>query len=69
MKLIRWFDVRADKFRTKKGWVKMHTIVEIRIKVIIDYRVTGSTAADITGLYTMIDRRGLGTGRFCLDSA
>ena len=31
--------------------------------------VTDSVVADINGLYAMIGRPGLGTGRFCLDSA
>ena len=69
LRFVRWFDVRADKFRTKKGWVKMHAIVEIRTWVIIDYMVTDSVVADINGLYAMIGRLGLGTDRFCLDSA
>ena len=46
LRFVRWFDVRADKFRTKKGWVKMHAIVDIRTRVIIDYRVTDSVTAD-----------------------
>ena len=44
LRFVRWFDVRADKFRTKKGWVKMHAIVDIRTRVIIDYLVTDSVA-------------------------
>ena len=69
LRFIRWFDVRADKFRTKKGWVKMHAIVDIRTRVIIDYLVTDSVTADINGLYVMLHRLGLGMGMFCLDSA
>ena len=68
-RFVRWFDVRADKFRTKKGWVKMHAIVDIRTRVIIDYLVTDSVTADINGLYVMLHRLGLGMGMFCLDSA
>ena len=69
LRFVRWFDVRADKFRTKKGWVKMHAIVDIRTRVVIDYLVTDSVAADINGLYVMLHRLGLGMGMFCLDSA
>ena len=32
LRFVRRFDVRADKFRTKKGWVKIHAIVEIRTR-------------------------------------
>ena len=67
LRLVRWFDVRADKFRTKKGWVKMHAIVDIRTRVIIDYLVTDSVTADINGLCVMLHR--LGLGMFYLDSA
>ena len=67
LRFVRWFDVRADKFRTKKGWVKLHAIVDIRTRVIIDYLVTDSVTADISGLYVMLHR--LGLGMFCLDSA
>ena len=45
----------------------MHAIVDIRTRVIIDYLVTDSVAADINGLYVMLHR--LGLGMFCLDSA
>ena len=69
LRFVRWFDVRTDKFRTKKGWVKMHAIVDIRTRVIIDYMVTDSVTADINGLYVMLHRLGLGMGMFCLDSA
>ena len=69
LRFVRWFDVRADKFRTKKGWVKMHAIVDICTRVIIDYLVTDSVVADINGLYVMLGRLGVGTGRFCPDSA
>ena len=70
LRFVRWFDIRADKFRTKKGWVKMHAIVDIRTRVIIDYLVTDSVAADINGLYVMLRRLGLGMGHvlpgFCI---
>ena len=69
LRFVRWFDVRAGKFRTKKGWVKMHAIVDIRTRVIIDCLVTDSVTADISGLYVMVHRLGLGLGMFCLDSA
>ncbi len=68
-RFVRWFDVRADKFRTKKGRARMHAIVDIRIRVIIDYLVTDSVTADINGLYVMVHRLGLGMDMFCLDSA
>ena len=69
LRFVRWFDVRADAFRIRKGWVKLHVIVEIRTRVITDYMVTGSTAAYISWMYATLGRLGKGTGNFCLDSA
>ncbi len=47
-------DVKTDSFRTRKGWVKLHAIVDIRTRVIIDCMVTDSAVADINGLYVML---------------
>ena len=69
LRFVRWFNVRTDSFRTRKGWVKLHAIVDIRTRVIIDCMATDSAVADINGLYAMLGRLGLGTGDFCLDSA
>ena len=69
LRFVRWFDVRANRFRDKKGWVKLHAIVDIRTRIIIDCLVTDSVVADINGLYTMLSRFGEGVGDFCLDSA
>ena len=69
LRFVRWFDVRADKFRTRKGRVKLHANVDIRTQVIIDCLVTDSVTVDISGLYVMIRRLGADVGRFCLDSA
>ena len=35
LRFVRQFDVRADKFRTKKGWVKIHSITDICTTVTI----------------------------------
>ncbi len=43
--------------------------MDIRTRVIIDYMVTDSVTADISGLYVMVHRLSLGLGMFCLDSA
>ena len=42
----------------------MHAVVDIRTRMIIDYRVTDSVAVNISGLYAMIRRLGLGTTGF-----
>ena len=30
LRFVRWFDVRTDGFRTRKGWIKLHAVVDIR---------------------------------------
>ncbi len=69
LRFVRWFDVRTDGFRTRKGWIKLHAVVDIRTRVIIDHLMTDGAVADINGLYAMLGRLGRGTGSFCLDSA
>ena len=67
--LVRWYDVRTDSIKNRKGWVKLHSIIDIRTRVVLDYIVTDSSVADINGLRPMLDRFGGGTGNFCLDAA
>ena len=68
-RFVRWHDVRMDSVRTKKGWVKLHSIIDIPTRVVLDYLVTDRNVADITGLRTMLERFEGGAGNFCLDSA
>ena len=67
--LVRWYDVRTDSIKNRKGWVKLHSIIDMRTRVVLDYIVTDSSVADINGLRPMLDRFGGGTGNFCLDAA
>ena len=32
---VRWYDVRTDSVKTKRGWVKLHSIVDIRTRQIL----------------------------------
>ena len=66
---VRWYDARTDSVKTKRGWVKLHSIIDIRARVVLDYLVTTSCVADITGLRSMLARFEGGAGHFCLDSA
>ena len=68
-RFVRWYDVRTDSVKIKKGWVKLHSIIDIPTRVVLDYLVTDRNVADITGLRTMLERFEGGTGNFCLDSA
>ena len=66
---IRWYDVRTDNVKTKRGWVKIYSIIDIRTRVVLDYLVTASNVADIIGLRSMLAGLEGGAGHFCLDSA
>ena len=66
---VRWYDVRTDSVKTKRGWIKLHSIIDIRARVVLDYLVTTSCVADITGLRSMLAGFKGGAGHFCLDSA
>ena len=46
---VRWYDVRTDSVKTKRGWVKLHSIIDIQTRVVLDYLVTASNVADIIG--------------------
>ena len=69
----QWIDYRTDKIKSRKGWVKLHAIIDVKTRIILVYFITNSHVADISALYTMLD--GLGryvdskTSIFCLDSA
>ena len=71
-RFTRWFNIRHDRTETKRGWIKLHSIIDIPTRAILDYHVTDGYAADITSMWPMMDRLGA-SGEdgnfFCLDSA
>ena len=68
-RFVRWFGIRHDQVRLKRGWVKLHSIVDASTRTVLDYLVTDGYTSDITGLWPMLGRIEEGTGFFCLDSA
>ena len=68
-RFVRWFSIRHDQVRLKRGWVKLHSIVDVSTRTVLDYLVTDGYTSDITGLWPMLGRIEEGTGFFCLDSA
>ena len=71
-RFVRWFSIRHDRTETKRGWIKLHSIIDISTRAILDYHVTDGYAADITSMWPMMDRLGEAHGDgnlFCLDSA
>ena len=71
-RFVRWFSIRHDRTETKRGWIKLHSIIDISTRAILDYHTTDGYSADITSLWPMMDRLGDANGDgsfFCLDSA
>ena len=70
-RFVRWFSIRHGRTKTKRGWIKLHSITAISTKAILDYHTTDGYAADITGMWSMMDRLSASNedGNFCLDSA
>ena len=71
-RFVRWFSVRHDRTETKRGWIKLHSIIDISTRAILDCHVTDEYAADITSIWSMMGRLGDANGGgnlFCLDSA
>ena len=66
---VRRFSIRHDQVRLERGWVKLHSIVDVSTRTVLDYLVTDGYTPDITGLWSMLGRIEEGAGFFCLDSA
>ena len=39
-RFVRWFSIRHDQVRLKRGWVKLHSIVDVSTRTVLDYLVT-----------------------------
>ena len=71
-RFVRWFSIRHGRAETKRGWIKLHSIIDIATRAILDYHVTDGYAADITSIWPMMDRLTAShqnSNFFCLDSA
>ena len=68
-RFVRWFSIRHDQVRLKRGWVKLHSIVDVSTRTVLDYLVTDGYASDVAGMWPMLGRIEESTGFFCLDSA
>ena len=49
-RFVRWFSIRHDQVRIKRGWVNLHSIVDVSTRTALDYLVTDGYTSDITGL-------------------
>ncbi len=68
-RFVRWFSIRHDQVGLKRGWVKMHSVIDVSTRTVLDYLVTDGYTSDITGLWPMLGRIEEGADFFCLDSA
>ena len=68
-RFVRWFSIRHDQVRLKRGGVKLHSIADVSTKTVPDYLAADGHTTDTMGLRPMPGRIEEGTGFFCLDSA
>ena len=63
-RFVRRFSIRHGQVRLKRGRVKLHGIVDVPTRTVLDYLVTDGYASDITGLWPMLGRIEEGSGFF-----
>ncbi len=68
-RFVRWFSIRHDQVRLKRGWVKLHSTVDVSTRIVLDCLVTDGYASDVAGMWPMPGRIEEGTGLFCPDAA
>lgn len=72
-KFIPWFSVKKDAKMWKKGWRKLHILIDIRTRVILEYRITHAYRADSPVmeeiLTSMVETISGKIGDACFDSA
>ena len=71
-RFARWFSIRHDRTETKRGWIKLHGIIDICARAIPDCHVADGYAAGITSMRPTVDRPGSSDeagNLFCPDSA
>ena len=68
-RFVRWFSIRHDQVRLKRGWVKLHSIIDVSTRTVLDYLAADGHTTDTMGLRPMPGRIEEGAGFFCLDSA
>ena len=68
-RFVRWFSIRHSQAKTKRWWIKLHSIIDIATRAILDCHVTDGYTSGITSMWPMLDRLADGNGNFCLDSA
>ena len=72
-RFIPWYSIKKDIEKLKKGWRKLHIIIDIRTRIILDYRITHAYRADAPVmadiLKDMADSMYWNIGDACFDSA
>ena len=46
-RFVRWFSIRHSQAKTKRGWIKLHSIIDIATRAIPGYHVTDGYTSDI----------------------
>ena len=64
-----WLDVRTGDRKAKKGWMKLHTLIDIGTRVVLEMDVTKGTAGDCPTMTELLGKIKGGKGDGCFDSA
>ena len=72
-RFIPWFSVKKNAEKLKKGWRKLQIIIDIRTRIILDYRITHAYRGDapvmVDILKDMVNSMYYHIGDACFDSA
>ena len=66
---VAWFDVRADSAKTKRGWIKLHTLIDVATRVVLLMKVTEGSAGDLPPMREMLELFKGADGDATFDSA
>ena len=66
---VAWFDVRADSAKTKRGWIKLHTLIDVATRVVLLMKVTEGSAGDSPPMREMLELFKGADGDATFDSA
>ena len=66
---VAWFDVRADSAKTKRSWIKLHTLIDVATRVVLLIKVTEGSAGDLPPMREMLELFKGADGDATFDSA
>ena len=70
---VRWLDHKTDKVKVKREWLKLHAIIDVNTRTVLEYLISEKNVADVTALKHMFknfaNRDDMASADFCADAA